>query len=367
MLEFLKSFIIPSKMKRFRYMTVLIAIAIFVSTVYILMVPYRVTTNNKHEDFIQNDVWRVLGFYEMESDAFDFQTMKANQYKIVDNQLTTSRADNGMWDYFLITYEKGGVTKNIHLVFDPFDDLARIITLEKEYYQEKFDFEEEMTNEEQRKMTYVVILTFFAMQHDDTIDRDQQLDTYQAMTIEALDAIWVDTTLFDFFGVTASPGVEDYLIHFNKSYLEMQIPIYDENNQRLADRETKAQIVYSSGIEFDITEMQSEKEFGETIAYSIIGIFITSLQGQYTISIFIYVLVYPMLIVLILWLFFRRNGNLKRFKEYYNIAAITSVVPTILIFGVSWIIPDSISFYGLLLSVFYIFVLYRINSTPDEV
>src|SRR5690554_8218094 len=98
-IEFLKSLVIPAKMKKYRYMSILIAIAIFVLTVYLLIIPYRITMNNSKDDMIDENVLGVLGFYNVETDDQEsFNEIKSGGYKIEEIE-----TDGGRGEYALTT------------------------------------------------------------------------------------------------------------------------------------------------------------------------------------------------------------------------------------------------------------------------
>lgn len=90
----------------------------------------------------------------------------------------------------------------------------------------------------------------------------------------------------------------------------------------------------------------------------------TSLRLQ----IFIYVIIFTLVVTLLFSLLFKKNGRLKTFKEYYNIASLANIVPAIIAFILMWINPVYVgSIYLFMFAVYYLFVLYRINNSPEIV
>lgn len=88
----------------------------------------------------------------------------------------------------------------------------------------------------------------------------------------------------------------------------------------------------------------------------------------FNLTAFIFCLIYPLIITLLFSLLFKRNGRLKTFKEYYNIASIANIVPTIISFIVMWFNPMLFSsMYLFIFAVYYLFVLYRINNSPEAI
>lgn len=89
---------------------------------------------------------------------------------------------------------------------------------------------------------------------------------------------------------------------------------------------------------------------------------------SFSLTAFIFCIVYPLIITLLFSLLFKRNGKLKSFKEYYNIAALSNLVPALLSFVIMWFNPMLFtSIYLFLFAIYYLFVLYKINNSPDLV
>lgn len=83
---------------------------------------------------------------------------------------------------------------------------------------------------------------------------------------------------------------------------------------------------------------------------------------------FIYCIVFTLIVTLLFSLLFKKNGRLKTFKEYYNIASLANIIPSIIAFIMMWINPVLVgSSYLFIFSVYYLFVLYRINNSPEIV
>lgn len=78
-------------------------------------------------------------------------------------------------------------------------------------------------------------------------------------------------------------------------------------------------------------------------------------------------LFFTLITVIILWVFFRKNGIMKKFKEYYNIAAIASLPITLVFFILLWFFPVLLNIYIYVFSLFYLVCLAAINNTEDLV
>ena len=85
-------------------------------------------------------------------------------------------------------------------------------------------------------------------------------------------------------------------------------------------------------------------------------------------QLFVYIIVFTLVITLLFSLLFKKNGRLKTIKEYYNIASLANIVPAIIAFILMWINPVIVgSAYLFIFTVYYLFVLYRINNSPEIV
>lgn len=85
-------------------------------------------------------------------------------------------------------------------------------------------------------------------------------------------------------------------------------------------------------------------------------------------QLFVYIIVFTLVITLLFSLLFKKNGRLKTVKEYYNIASLANIVPAIIAFILMWINPVIVgSAYLFIFTVYYLFVLYRINNSPEIV
>ncbi|MGD9887345.1 MAG: hypothetical protein AB7T03_05255, partial [Bacilli bacterium] len=71
--------------------------------------------------------------------------------------------------------------------------------------------------------------------------------------------------------------------------------------------------------------------------------------------------------ILILWVFFHREGKFKNFTEYYNLGAIASIPVTVLFFILLWFIPKLLDIYILVFSLYYLIVISIINNEEELV
>lgn len=358
--EFLKSLVIPRKIKKYRYMSVLIAIAIFVISFYLLIIPFRVTINSKKDLYIEKNVLYVQGINQLESDDQEtFQALKQGNYRIEDGTLLSSINDE-KYQYYFFSYQNEDEKKiEVHFVFDKNNYRIEQIKEIREQYIEKYDNENRANN--------IAYLTFIEEQKNSELDREEYFSELHALSDEALNERAENTTLFDLFNIETSSEYDSYLIIFNEKSFDYQVPLYTSEGEKIEPRHTFGNFSYLENFSLDVRTMNSVNDLGKKMAFNLIDYQILRDKQQYTFNAIVYILLFPLVIIFILWLFLKRDGVLKRFKEYYNIAAITSVIPTLVTFLIAWFFPEAISLYGMLLSIYYVFILFRVNSIPDDI
>ena len=319
-LEFLKSFVFPTKMVRFRNMSALISLLIFVLSTYLLSLPLGKA---------------LADGVRAEKKAYNFQAVhEAAEYldeagkEILDEiiNLECAIGEDGLlacvnletnFKEYEIVYEKDGIKKHIHVFFDFYDQEKEeepAIDLEKEFSieNEKYEYVE---NEEH----YFIVFT-------------KKYLYFQAHQLEMGDK------------------EKDMEITHNEERLVLFIGDLDYAN-------------FMPGFSL---KLEDGDEFGDYVIDMYLGGLSEYYRSMSFIQTFLVSIVFPLLMVLLFWLFFRKTGRLQRFKEYFNTAAIASIIPLLLTFGLAWIFPIILNYYIFIFSLFYLFALFRINNMPKE-
>ena len=83
----------------------------------------------------------------------------------------------------------------------------------------------------------------------------------------------------------------------------------------------------------------------------------------------LYALIIPVALSLFSFILLKSTSRIKQFKNYFNVAGITSVVPTLLIFGLSWLLPtlSLIQYYAPLYVIYYFFFIGIISFKKNKV
>lgn len=334
-LNFLKSLVSPIRMVRYRYMTVFIAILIFVLSSSILSIPTNNTFNREKYNWIDED--NVLGLQALTQMPTEdspeksnvnavLAEIKAKKYEVVKNGYT----------YDLITPNE-----------------EKLENGEMVYNQE---YEMYYINNEGRKVNITIIVDLFDKIEDDKLSDDDKVkfnvkkfdeDAYKATETDDhhMIVLYTDAIFYRVNAKVKDAETGDFIdvSQFQKSFWSDKYSFSTDNFGQTAD-ETG---LYLARLIVD----------GYVMAYSSINQFFT----------LIYCIVYPLIITLLFWLLFRKTGRLKTFKEYYNIASISSIVPIVLMFIILWFIPNFNQYYIFVFATFYLYQLMKINSLPELV
>jgi maltodextrin utilization protein YvdJ len=344
-------------------MSVLISILIFGLTVFVLVIPFKTTIKNSHDDLLYSENLDLKGFYELENSDFDYSQITEGNYKVVDSQMVSPIEDDNSYKQYKVTYiNEDEKTVNVHIVFDVYSNRDRMIDETLKAYDELYKVDKESTTEAQNKRTYVTLLSYIATVKDSEVDLKSKIEELQGKSFASLEEGFKKLTYFDYYNIPITTDVDDYLIIYNKSYMDYQTRIYDDEGKSLDLPSTRLSVMYYDGFTFDIKEYPTVSDLGQKVADTRVDVEKIRAEQQYVIGAFVVVFLYSIIIVIIFWLFFKRRGAFTKFKEYYNIAAISSIAPTLISFVLLWFIPDAITLYGVAFSIFYVFVLYRINK-----
>lgn len=336
-LDFFKSLVVPQRMVKFKYMSILISICIFVLASYLLAVPARPYITKNMDKFVsENNYLYLQSLSEMEVNEETTAVWKEVQSKecrvdensvLICDNMGTEIVDGEEKPITLYQTELEYVRKNdgmnIHytIVIDLWNDVEKEIL---NYYPERhFVYSDEKFPNIDNTEYYLIVF-------------------------------WRDSIYYQAHPTGISTA---NVVHNNIQLSELSQKAFYINLQ-----ETGA----DGAIDF---EMFKEDTFyaRDYLLERIMTGHIPNFVGQYSLSTFIFTVIFTLILTLFFWLIFRKSGRLKTFKEYYNIAAISSILPTIVTFILMWIELNMVSYYIFIFSVFYLFVLYKINNSSKIV
>lgn len=308
--NFFKSLVIPIRMAKYRHMSALISIIIFVLSAYLLALPYRKNVEKSvlslKEDYsflaveeIPDTEENLAVIKEIDSLECSINTEKA---------LTCANLPEDTDFKRTISYEKEGITKHINIIIDVYNETK----------YEKF--------------------TGFTLEEYPYVDLN-----------------------------------ENYFIVFTKNTIIFQANQLGIDKNEVTHNEQKLAMTgfifkykdYFPDFQLSFDDENAQREFGSFVVDKLIEAYRSYSTSQSFIGSLMLAVIYPLLMVALFWLFFRKNGRLTRFKEYYNIAAIVSIIPILITFAVSWVYPVVFQGYIFIFSLYYLFNLYKINNSPE--
>ncbi|MDD3106744.1 MAG: hypothetical protein PHP65_02930 [Bacilli bacterium] len=317
--DFIKSLFLPRWMMKYKSMSIIVSICIFVISSFIIALPPSQNSNLNEQTILNNYNYEVLNQFpdtlvvnsviktlvDKECQVEDGKELKCNEMAEVDNYEAN------------FSFQHDGITKNVYFVIDLFDIEQVYLEVEgvKVYYDPDIRFTMEQFPYVQNEENYLMILysdALYFQAHPDGID---QLNVeHNGIKLHSdTKKVFYQNNIGDFSFSIDNPEQNGYQLG---NYLLDQIIIGNKNTIKL-----------------------------QFFTYSfIVGVCFTTIT------------------ILILWVFFHRQGKFKRFQEYYNIGAIASIPVTLIFFVLLWFIPKLLDIYILAFSLYYLSTLSIINN-----
>lgn len=313
------SYFNPKRLIKYKDINIIISICIFVIASFILGGPVgrnKIAIENK---ILEDYNYQVLKQIPRTSDALNIiNQIIDKECKVNDRKVLECSSFNGEYYNVLSFQTEDGITKNIHFVIDIFDISTVYIGKVDPNYEprERFVIEE----------------------------------------------------------IGYQENTEDYLIRFASDSLYFQAHPFGINSKGIRHNgvllKTEVNQIYYQSLLPDFA-IDSENIEPENFGAYLLDQLIVGNQNKiklkaYTQTFLIGVL-FTLITIIILWIFFRKNGFIKKFYEYYNIAAITSIPISVIFFIMLWFIPSIINVYIFVFSLIYVLVLYNINTSEEIV
>ena len=339
MKEFLWKFFSPSGMKSFKYMTILASILIFLFEAYVLFFPVNQMLNKKPEKYIaSNDYTKV--FYNIDGSLN--ASISASGYKI-EAGIMKSNDENEEIKIYTYTYED----KTVYYIFDVNYSVAKKAEEIKTKYKEKYPAEDNS------KVEYSTVLIYAEMKKGTSMD--DAIDKYEHYRIEKINEELNSLTFIDTYGLIEKNA---YVMLFEAKKFYIEVP---EGTSVFSDSAIYANTNLNN---FDVSTYDNIGALSRDFIKEIGKNYAKNAGIVYLGNALIYALVFPFLLALIVWLGLKKRSDLKRFKEYYNILAISSIAPCLISFILAWFISSTSGLvYLSLMAIYGLVVLYR-ASTP---
>lgn len=360
MKDFITALIVPSRMRKFRYMSILIAMLIFVVSIYLISIPHNVFLNQNKEKFIKENSY-VSVYEDLENTALS-DDFKNQGYKVVKNAMT-SKTNEGLVKIFQFNTDATikGEQKNINLyvVFDPKSTLLDNTEKIKKGYLAKFE-----NAKYAQSIAYLIYIDSLSTT-DEVNDAwyEGRYTYYNSLSKEEIQKIYQSKNNFDLYGIKIT-GENNYLTIFLKDQLITQIAYKAKEG---ADVTYPALTSYYSNCDdIDFTSVTTLKEFGTVVANGLFKALKETEKTRYLFNVIIYAIIYPAIYCLLLFWCMRKRGTMKTYKEYYNVASIASIIPVLATFIIGWFVPNAVLIYGIGFSVMTLIAFYKINLTPEQ-
>lgn len=314
-MNFIKSLFFPTRMNRHRYMSSLIAILIFLIGSFLLTFPSTVRLNKEKYNLIDDFGLDFLSEIPNNEEGQKLFNLKQYNCKVEDGELVCQtdvpQAEPVIVSYQATIPQKKGedlvVTRNIYFVFDFYDYKNQAST--------QYNISEQF----------------------DTVERGE--------------------------------NIHNYLVVFYKQGILTRVqPQLDKKGEVIP---TVDPIIPYTLIGFNMSEFkETPNEAGVYLAQRIMDGIIPTFKEYLLMNTLMLVFLMSLIIVTIVWLISRKNGRLKTFKEYYNIASICSIPIFLAFFILYWFIPviqhaNFFMFFNSIFAVYYLFIVFKLNNLPE--
>ncbi|MDD3123584.1 MAG: hypothetical protein PHC62_08760 [Candidatus Izemoplasmatales bacterium] len=330
-INFLKSLVMPSRMVKYRYISVLISVCIFILSSYLLALPAKYYITNNLDRMINEDNYMSLQaiknipyepavnavIEEIESKECHADMNEDGGFVLTCDNLKVedtngALVDTNFYENDIVYVNDENITIKIHFVIDLYDTIEGEASYSP---SEKFTYTEEAFPDLETTEYYLIILWPGSLY-------------YQAHPYEIANA-----------SITRNDKI------ITESYTNASFSTIGFDTKNLGGNGTVA---------------------GAYLVQQISTGYIPNYTNSYSLLTFFFCVIFPLILVFLFWIFFRKTGRLKAFKEYYNIAALASIVPTLVTFVAIWFAPGIISnLYLFGFSAYYLIILYRINNSAN--
>lgn len=351
MLNFLKSLVMPSYMSKYRSMSVLFSVCILILSCYVFSLPIGNYYLQHKDTFLESEEVYMKALTSITED-----NQEANEAAKVVFDAGLTMSGNG---YVSIKEE---FNKNYEKASNSF------LSFEKE--MKKLDDEGNETDETYVQKCYVTFGVYF---YDDSVSTQEESEEPKT---------FLNSDIYKNFNAIEMVEHEtQVLIVFLENYIYYQVGQMASEDAELTD-EQKALYSGSSALtipyttEILFTDLSFDTNNIGTTASQLCDEVAHILSYNYAASNnMMYVLIqlipscilFPLVFVLLFWMFFKKNGQLKKFREYFNIYAICSVIPMIVCFIVGFFWIEAVRFFIYVSAIYYLFQLYKINSNQTLV
>ena len=208
MKEILLSMVSPLKMKRFRFMSVLVSMLIFIVSIYAIAIPNKVYMKNNKDWYLEQKSYVnvYLDLPELEKDI-NGNKISEGQFKVNDDYEMTSIYKNEIKQYHfedvdVQLLDEESKTVDLHIVFDVDDKLTNDLNKIREDYKKMYP------DDSDKKMNYVSYIYYV----DKLNNKETTIEQLHNIEEKELEKQMQTISNYDLFGIKTSG--DDYLLIF---------------------------------------------------------------------------------------------------------------------------------------------------------
>ena len=344
-LEFLSNLIDPVKIRKYKKISIFLALLIFVITFFMLLLPQKLYLK-QHSDYTASVYEKTKALYNIKSNDNDsFEEIKNKGYKTSDGKLTSSVSKEINIYTYLYTFEEKNIC--VYLVFDSDEELEEKIKDVSDRYDMLYGGDSGDKNKTQIcQMAYLDSI-------EGPVNLDDVIAKYYEMDSEELNNKVNETPYYRFYGITPLTSNTNYGYVFTKSSV---IRTIDNEND-----------IYSySYLSFDASDYKDISEFGKDVSVQMVARYNEYLFNMQIMYVFLYAILLPVIASLILFMFTFKRKKLEGFLEYYKILALETIIPSIVscvfifMFG-----PGATKIFVVLFLVYSVLMLFR-SATAES-
>lgn len=370
-LNFLKSLVLPTKMVKYRYMSVLLGVILFILSAILLTIPIgSYYKNNSYRLIEERNALGLRDFLQAPTNSSSEAYQELLKMKEAGFKVEYQEDDKN----YQLTYKVDGEIVEEHRSLYEFAYLNKDdINVHVHIYVDIFNVERDKNLAEAEKEK---ILPPTKIKSDQDLRDNFSFIDYDSLTAGEKNA------LIGSYYVRANKLDNTQNIHFkpllNENHIFMILGtdslyysfynIIEQDGEYIENPSNSiARNYWTMDYSFDANEIinTNAKVSLDNLARLISKGFAASLSIFAQFSVFLYVFLFPMLIILMVFILFRKSGRLQTLKEYFNVAAISSVVPVFIAFLVSWFYVEAYSFYVFIFATYYLLMVLKINTVKE--
>ena len=373
MKHFLLSIFVPRKMEEHRDLNLFLAVMIFILCALISVGIPSLRLKSLLKNNYLDECYSYIDTYELTLEGFNPASLPSFEIdKETKKVINVQYPNNEKQSVYELKYKaKDGLDVNLTLVyeFDVTNEDELKFDLDAYLKQVPFDGNHNLISRDvlviyTEQVFYYIFNRGYMLNYID--DKEGELETYHYINVGS----WEQTGEWSVYKTERDENgriVKDASGEIIYK-LEDGEKVYNNNINQLFTNGASTNIGIFSYYELEEANLPFTKLENPIQAFSDILVYCCAESvGTYSyILSFFYMVILPILWVLVMWLLMKKGSVLTRFREYYSIAAISFIAPSILTAIVGLFIPYTIISKVVMIvqAVYYFIVVSRINSMP---